>query len=65
VKQPVGRRSETWQCDARTTTSTSPSARQKELIVDYRIRRGEHAPIHIGGAVVEQVESFKFLRITK
>ena len=32
-----------------------------ELIVDYRKWRAEHAPIHIKGAVVEQVASFKFL----
>ena len=29
----------------------------KEMIVDYRKRRTEHAPILIEGAVVEQVES--------
>jgi hypothetical protein len=29
----------------------------KEMIVDYRKRRTEHAPILIDGAVVEQVES--------
>jgi hypothetical protein len=33
----------------------------KEVIVDYRKRRTEHAPFLISGAVVEQVESFKFL----
>ena len=33
------------------------------MIVDYRKRRTEHAPILIGGAVVEQVESFKFLGV--
>jgi hypothetical protein len=32
----------------------------KEMIVDYRKRRTEHAPILINGAVVEQVESIKF-----
>jgi hypothetical protein len=32
----------------------------KELIVDYRRQRGEHDPIHIDRAVVEQAESFKF-----
>ena len=32
----------------------------KEMIVDYRKKRTEHAPILINGAVVEQVESFKF-----
>jgi hypothetical protein len=35
----------------------------KELIVDYRRKRGEHAPIHINRAVVERVESFKLLGI--
>ena len=33
----------------------------KEMIVDYRKKRTEHAPILIDRAVVEQVESFKFL----
>ena len=32
----------------------------KVMIVDYRKRRTEHASILIDGAVVEQVESFKF-----
>ena len=36
----------------------------KEMIVDYRKRRTEHAPILIDRAVVEQVESFKFLGVT-
>ena len=36
---------------------------QKEMIVDYRKRRTEHAPILIDGVVVEQVESFKFLGV--
>ena len=35
----------------------------KEMIVDYRKRRTEHAPILIDWAVVEQVESFKFLGV--
>jgi hypothetical protein len=35
----------------------------KEMIVDYRKKRTEHAPILIGGAVVEQVESLKFLGV--
>jgi hypothetical protein len=29
----------------------------------YRKRKAEHAPIHIDGAVVEPVESFKFLGV--
>ena len=36
-------------------------SKTKELIVDYRIRRAKQAPINIDGAVVERVESFKFL----
>ena len=36
-------------------------SKTKELIVDYRKRRAEHAPIHITGAEVERVESFKFV----
>ena len=35
----------------------------KEMIVDYRKKRTEHTPILIDGAVVEQVESFKFLGV--
>ncbi|CDQ73925.1 unnamed protein product [Oncorhynchus mykiss] len=34
-----------------------------ELIVDYRKRQAEQAPINIDGAVVEQVKSFKFLGV--
>jgi hypothetical protein len=33
------------------------------MIVDYRKRRTEHVPILIDGAVVEQIESFKFLGV--
>jgi hypothetical protein len=35
----------------------------KEMIVDYRKRRAEQAPIHIDRAVVERVEKYKFLGI--
>ena len=36
----------------------------KKMIVDYRKKmRTEHAPILIDRAVVEQVESFKFLGV--
>jgi hypothetical protein len=35
----------------------------KELIVNYRKRRAEHAPTLIDGTVVEQVESFKFVGV--
>jgi hypothetical protein len=33
------------------------------MIVEYRKRRTEHAPILTDAAVVEQVESFKFLSV--
>ena len=35
----------------------------KEMIVDYRKKRTEHAPILIDWAAVESVESFKFLGV--
>ena len=38
-------------------------SKTKELIVDYRKRRAEQAPINIDGAVVERDESFKFLGV--
>jgi hypothetical protein len=38
-------------------------SKTKELIVDYRKRQAEHAPINIDGAVMEWVESFKFLGV--
>ena len=38
-------------------------SKTKELLVDYRQSRSEQAPININGAVVEQVESFKFLGV--
>ena len=34
-----------------------------EIIVDYRKKRTEHAPILIDGAAVEQVEKFKYLGV--
>jgi hypothetical protein len=57
MRQPTGR-SKTWQCGARITTC--PSTKQ---IMDHRKWRGEHAPIIIDGAVVEWVESFRFLGV--
>ena len=35
----------------------------KELIVDNRRKRGQHAHVHISGAVVKRIESFKFLGV--
>jgi hypothetical protein len=49
MKQPIGRRSQ----DNNLSLNVSKT---KELIVDYRKRRAEQAPINIGGAEVERVE---------
>jgi hypothetical protein len=38
-------------------------SKTKELIVDYRKRRAEQAPINIDLAEVEWIESFKFLGV--
>ena len=38
-------------------------SKTKELIVDFRKRRAEQAPISIDRAVVERGESFKFLGV--
>ena len=45
----------------------SQRQQDKKLIVDDRKQRAKHSPIHIDRAVVEWVESFKFLgtHITK
>ena len=37
--------------------------RTKEMIVDYRNRRTEHAHILIVRAVVEHIKSFKFIGV--
>eukprot|EP00061_Rhincodon_typus_P000960 g13288.t1 len=36
----------------------------KELIINFRKKGGEHAPIYINGTEVERVESIKFLGVT-
>jgi hypothetical protein len=38
-------------------------SKTKELIVDYRKRLAKQVPININSAVVDQVESFKFLGV--
>ena len=40
-------------------------SKTKELIVDYRKQRAEHVPIHIKRDVVEWVDSFLGVHITK
>eukprot|EP00061_Rhincodon_typus_P014259 g41175.t1 len=37
----------------------------KELIIDFRKKRGEHVPIYINGTEVQRVESVKFLGMMK
>jgi hypothetical protein len=54
--QPIGRRLET-------NNISLNVSKVKELIVVYRKRRAEQTTIHNDGAVVEQVESFKFLGV--
>ena len=49
-----------WYQDNNLSLSVSKT---KELNVDNRKRRCEHNLIHIDGAEVEQVESFKFLSV--
>eukprot|EP00061_Rhincodon_typus_P002094 g16594.t1 len=36
----------------------------KELFINFRIKRGEHAPICINGTEVDRVKSIKFLGVT-
>ena len=50
TRQPIGRRSETWNNNLSLNVTKT-----KEMIVDYRKRKTEHAPILIDGAVVEQL----------
>ena len=63
MRQPIGRRSETWQCCARKNNLSLNVIKIKEMVVDYKKRRTEYTPIHIDGALVERVESFKFLGV--
>ena len=56
---PTERRSETWQCGARTTTSNSTSARPRSRSWTTG-NMGVHTPIHIDRDTVERVMSFKF-----
>lgn len=37
------------------------SSKTKELVIDFRRKREEHAPIYIKGEIVEKVSDFKFL----
>jgi hypothetical protein len=53
-------REEVWCQDNNLSLNMSKT---KELIVDYRKRLAEQAPINIDGAVVERAESFRFLGV--
>ena len=37
--------------------------KMKEIVIDFRKRKGEHAPVYINGDEVESVESFKVLGV--
>uniref|UniRef100_A0A8C9SXC6 Reverse transcriptase domain-containing protein n=1 Tax=Scleropages formosus TaxID=113540 RepID=A0A8C9SXC6_SCLFO len=39
-------------------------SKTKELVIDFRKQDTAHAPIYIGGEIVERVNSFRFLGIT-
>eukprot|EP00061_Rhincodon_typus_P016855 g45284.t1 len=40
-------------------------SKSKELIIDFRKKGGEHAPIYINGNEVERMEKVKFFLVTK
>ena len=54
MRRPIGRRSETWPCQDNNLSLNM--IKTKDMIVDNRKRRTEHAPILNDGAAVEQVE---------
>ena len=37
--------------------------KMKEIVIDFRKRKGEHAPVYINWDEGERVESFKFLGV--
>ena len=37
--------------------------KSKEIVIDFRKRKGEHAPVYINGDEVEMVESVMFLDV--
>jgi hypothetical protein len=61
MRLPIGRRElAVWCQDNNLSLNVSKT---KEMIVDYKKRSTEQAPINIDRAVVERVESFKFLGV--
>ena len=63
TRQPIGRRVRDLAGWCQNINLSLNVTKTKEMIVDYRNKRTEHTPILINGAVVEQVESFKFLGV--
>ena len=61
MRQPIGRSDLAGWCQNNNLSLNV--TKTKEMIVDYRKRSAEQAPILINGAVVEQVEIFKFLGV--
>ena len=39
------------------------STKRREIVIDFRKRKGEHAAVYINGDEIEGVESFKFLGV--
>ena len=37
--------------------------KMKEIVIGFRKRKGEHAPVYINGDEVERIESFRFLDV--
>ena len=61
MKQPTGRKSRNWQSGAAGNNLKLNTSKTKELVIDFRRQRGDHAPLLINGVGVEKVASFKFL----
>ena len=45
------------------TVAGEINIKTKEIVIDFRKRSGEHAPVYINGDEVEMIESFKFLDV--
>jgi hypothetical protein len=61
MRQPTGRRSETVWCQDNNLSFNVSKTR--EMIVDYRRKRGKHTHTDIYGVVEKRVKSMKFLAV--
>ena len=52
-----------WRSDPRKITCPSTSIKRKDLIVDYRRQKREHARIVIDGDAVDRIKRLKFLGV--